>query len=106
MKDPIFTRREWLGAALLTALATLTLSLRRLGPAPPPWRTHRVALNAAEPAELRCVPGIGRRSAAAIVSARPFARLEELEPLLGPARFRRARPHLVLAPCEPAPESP
>lgn len=106
MKDPLYTRRERLAAALALALAGALLALHRVAPGPPPWRRRSVALNTAAPAELRCVPGIGPRSVAAIVSARPFARLEQLEPLLGPARYRRARPHLVLGPCEQPVESP
>lgn len=106
MQDPLFTPRERLGATMALVLVTGSLLLTRAAPDPPPWRTERVSLNAAEPLELRCVPGIGPRSAAEIVSARPFARLEQLEAVLGPARFRQARPHLVLGPCESEPKSP
>ena len=52
MKESILSPREHRAAALLTALAALALLLHRAAPAPPPWRTHPVALNAAEPAEL------------------------------------------------------
>ncbi|MGE0706991.1 MAG: helix-hairpin-helix domain-containing protein [Planctomycetota bacterium] len=97
MEDDVrYTRRELLAAGSLLCLGAASTLLSALTRRDPPWPTLQVQLNAADEDELRCVPGIGAASAAAIVSARPFGDLSELEPLLGPARLEQARPHLRL----------
>jgi DNA uptake protein ComE-like DNA-binding protein len=97
MEDDVrTTRRELLAGGALVIGGSLALSWRALTRTVSPWATQRVALNDATQAELRSVPGIGAASAAAIASQRPFASLDELQPLLGSSRLRRARPYLAL----------
>ena len=60
-----------------------------------------VDVNAATPAALEGLPGIGPARASGIVEGRPYARLEDLERVagIGPATLARLRPRL----CRPGP---
>jgi len=66
----------------------------------------RLDVNTARPYELQLLPGIGEKTARAIVASReqqgPYRRLEELMrvPGIGPRTVERLRPHLMCAPPE------
>lgn len=94
------SRREATTLGVLLALALALLAHRSLvltrprpaevlrGPAVPP---PKVDLNRASLAELEALPGIGPRTAADIVSRRPFRTLEDLRgvPGIGPRGLDR-----------------
>ncbi len=62
-----------------------------------------LSVNEVSEAALRAVPGIGPATAAAIVAARPFERLLDLERVrgIGPVRRRRLSPHLTVTRPQP-----
>lgn len=66
----------------------------------------RLDLNAIKEHELRLLPGIGEKTARAILEERQarggFARLEELTdvPGIGPKLLERLRPHLMCVPAD------
>ncbi|NVB42041.1 helix-hairpin-helix domain-containing protein [Pseudenhygromyxa sp. WMMC2535] len=68
-----------------------------------------VDVNAASAEELTSLPGIGPKRAAAIIAARPFARVDELTRVrgVGPKTLARVRARArVGVPADPAPALP
>jgi competence protein ComEA len=57
-----------------------------------------INLNNATLEELLALPGVGEKTAAAIMAARPFASLEALDavPGIGPATIEKLRPLVVV----------
>lgn len=74
--------------AMVRVVSTL-LFLFTLVAAPP-----ALDLNTATPAELQRLPGVGPKTAAAIVARRPFRRVRDLRKVkgIGPRRYRRLAP--------------
>lgn len=64
-----------------------------------------VDLNTAPRDELMTLPGVKEKTANAIIEARPFQRIEELDsvPGIGPATIERLRPFLTLKSPDPRP---
>jgi len=59
----------------------------------------RIDINTASKTELATLPGIGPATAAAIIAARPFTRLEQLKdvPGIGEAKFASLRSHVKVS---------
>jgi competence protein ComEA len=99
------SRAAWLAAAALLAVA-----LPGRAPQPGPCPDSRGAagllcgrlldLNAASPRALEALPGVGPARARALVQARPFASLADVQrvPGIGPVLRRRLRPFVEVAP--------
>jgi len=91
------------GGALVLAAALLAAGLPAATPEPEPCHEGLVCgrpvdLNAADAALLEALPGIGPVRARAIVAARPFGAVDELErvPGIGPRTLRALRPWLEI----------
>lgn len=92
------TRREVLASAAI-ALGTLGLGLwrhadRRARPRPPELEPETVDLNTSSQAELEALPGLGPRTARALIRARPLRDERALLAILSPKRLARIRPYL------------
>ena len=59
---------------------------------------HPVDLNSAPRDELMTLPGVAEKTANAIIQARPFQRIEDLDevPGIGPATVEKLRPYLII----------
>ena len=110
MRPPSPLYRHELRAAttlLVVGLTLLTIRIvrQRWFPTPPEASAVRLDINHASRDDLRALVGVGPRTADAIARGRPYERLEELRPLLGPRRFARVRPFLVVTPPATGPSS-
>ncbi|MEZ4435154.1 MAG: helix-hairpin-helix domain-containing protein [bacterium] len=126
---PRAPRRELCGAPLeaLTRLCPPTAPIRpgdrlrprldgprcRLDPSPLPAPTRlrlgvRLDLNTATARELTAIPGVGPRTADAIVRGRPWARVDDLIRIrgIGPRRLARYRDRLTASRPPPPPRAP
>ncbi|MBW2371911.1 MAG: helix-hairpin-helix domain-containing protein [Deltaproteobacteria bacterium] len=98
------SRAAWLTAAALLALA-LPGPAPQPGPCPDPSGAagllcgRLLDLNAASPEALEALPGVGPARARALVEARPFASLADVErvPGIGPVMRKRLRPFVEVA---------
>ena len=61
---------------------------------------HPIDINHATAEDLMKVPGVGEKTAAAIIAARPFRKIDDLVQLHGisPAKFDKMRPFLTITP--------
>jgi DNA uptake protein ComE-like DNA-binding protein len=107
---PAYFRGEVLAGAALVGLGLGALGLQAtlqpaspVGPEALDVRPARVDVNLASRDALTVLPGVGAKTAARLVDARPFVSLEEVRAVLGDELFARVVEHITLgAPADAA----